>query len=210
VTLYGTQSRSRICPATPMGRTPRLHGQSRHSFVTMVFPRQCPSETWLTVDGQISDPTWPRMLAGATALQMAEVPGHLTACPAERIGADRLARSRPSGRFASAERIVDLGARAHEKLIEDRLRASAICFPLPQRKAVRLGTRLQMLSTLLRTVFSTMGLGLRWSMERVDPMRAMRRSPSRISPRKNVRPSWIPSNSAIALVSIPTCHHICR
>jgi len=119
------------------------------NFVTKVLGWARQRETLRIVDDQISNPTWARMLAEATALTLVRSIDYVS----ERPGVYHLAGDGFTSRYAWAKEILKLDPNSHEQVIRDLLPAATADFPGPARRPL--------LSALDCTKFkSTFGLHL--------------------------------------------------
>lgn len=111
-------------------RTAWVYSLRRDSFVTKVLDWARQKETLRIVDDQVSNPTWARMLAEATALILARGLDYLS----ENRGLYHLAGEGFASRYAWAKEILRLDPRAGEPAERDLLPAATADFPSPARR----------------------------------------------------------------------------
>lgn len=105
-----------------------MRGQGGFIAKVLQWPRQ--QETLRMVTDQVSNPTWARMLAEATAHIVARGQGYM----AERKGLYHLAGSGFASRFDWAKEILELDANRHEQKTKELLPALTADFPLPAER----------------------------------------------------------------------------
>ncbi len=105
-----------------------MRGQG--GFITKVLQWSRQQETLRMVTDQVSNPTWARMLAEATAHIVSRGQGYM----AERKGLYHLAGSGFASRFDWAKEILELDANRHEQKTKELLPALTADFPLPAER----------------------------------------------------------------------------
>ena len=86
------------------------------------------------VDDQVSNPTWARMLAEATALLLARGIDNFVPWLTERKGLYHLAGGGHASRYAWAKEILELDPKAREQVTEELLPAATADFPTPAKR----------------------------------------------------------------------------
>jgi len=105
-----------------------MRGQG--GFIAKVLQWSRQQETLRMVTDQVSNPTWARMLAEATAHIVSRGQGYM----AERKGLYHLAGSGFASRFDWAKEILELDANRHEQKTKELLPALTADFPLPAER----------------------------------------------------------------------------
>jgi len=100
------------------------------NFVARVLEWARQRETLRIVNDQISNPTWARMLAEATALTLVHGIDYVS----ERPGVYHLAGDGFTSRYAWAKEILKLDPNSHEQVVRDLLPATTTDFPGPARR----------------------------------------------------------------------------
>jgi dTDP-4-dehydrorhamnose reductase len=108
-------------------RTAWVYSLRRESFVSKVLEWARKNETLRIVDDQVSNPTWARMLAEATAQALVCGPDYLK----ERTGVYHLAGDGHTSRFAWAQEILRLDPARQEQKVKQLLPALTVEFPTP-------------------------------------------------------------------------------
>lgn len=111
-------------------RTAWVYSLRRDSFVSKVWQWARRNETLKLVDDQISNPTWARMLAEATAQIMARGLDHMR----ERSGLYHLAGGGFASRLEWARLILSLDPRKEEQVVKELLPARTSEFPAPAER----------------------------------------------------------------------------
>jgi dTDP-4-dehydrorhamnose reductase len=112
-------------------RTSWVYSLRRPSFVTKVLSWARKNRSLRIVTDQVSNPTWCRMLAEATAQVLACGGGNAAAWLSEHSGLYHLAGSGFASRFDWARAILALDPDKGEQLAEEVLPAASADFPTP-------------------------------------------------------------------------------
>jgi dTDP-4-dehydrorhamnose reductase len=115
-------------------RTSWVYSLRRDSFVTKALQWARQNTTLRLVTDQVSNPTWARMLAEATALLLAAGPKDLTAWVRERRGLYHLAGDGYASRKEWAEAVLALDPNPQEQIVTEILPALTTEFPTPARR----------------------------------------------------------------------------
>jgi dTDP-4-dehydrorhamnose reductase len=111
-------------------RTAWVYSTRRDSFVTRVLGWARKQERLRIVDDQVSNPTWARSLAEATAMILGRGRDYV----AERRGLYHLAGGGFASRYDWAKEILRLDPHAEEQVVKDALPALTSEFPTPARR----------------------------------------------------------------------------
>jgi dTDP-4-dehydrorhamnose reductase len=112
-------------------RTSWVYSLRKGGFVNKVMKWAREQKVLSVVDDQISNPTWARMLAEATAQVVAQGDHHLVDFMQENSGLYHLAGSGWVTRYEWAKRILALDPKMKEHAVEDIRPAKTIDFPTP-------------------------------------------------------------------------------
>jgi dTDP-4-dehydrorhamnose reductase len=115
-------------------RTAWVYSLRRDSFVSKVLGWARKNETLRVVDDQVSNPTWARVLAEATALILARAGDNFLPWLAERKGLYHLAGDGFASRYAWAQEILKLDPRKQEQRVKQLLPARSLDFPTPAQR----------------------------------------------------------------------------
>ena len=115
-------------------RTAWVYSLRRDSFVSKVLGWARRNETLRVVDDQVSNPTWARVLAEATALILARAGDNFLPWLAERKGLYHLAGDGFASRYAWAQEILKLDPRKQEQRVKQLLPARSLDFPTPAQR----------------------------------------------------------------------------
>lgn len=115
-------------------RTSWVYSLRRESFVTKVLTWARQQESLQIVADQVSNPTWSRMLAEATAQLIAQAGRDTQGWLGERSGLYHLAGEGYVSRFDWAREIVALYPRKEELTVREILPARTEDFPTPARR----------------------------------------------------------------------------
>lgn len=115
-------------------RTSWVYSLRRESFVTKVLSWARKHAELRIVDDQISNPTWCRMLAEATASLLATTGGNYNGWVNERRGVYHLAGDGYTSRYEWARKILEFDPDRGQQAVEDLLPAKTIDYPTPARR----------------------------------------------------------------------------
>ena len=115
-------------------RTAWVYSMRRPSFVTKVLEWARKQETLRVVTDQISNPTWARMLAEATALLLARAEPDMMGWMRERSGLYHLAGSGFTSRLEWAEEIIKNDPNPEEQIVSRLEPALTADFPSPTER----------------------------------------------------------------------------
>ena len=115
-------------------RTAWVYSLRRDSFISKVLQWARQNGTLKIVDDQISNPTWARMLAQATALLLARAGNDLHPWLAERKGLYHLAGDGYVSRLEWARKILELDPHRDEQVCKEILPALTSDFPTPAQR----------------------------------------------------------------------------
>ena len=117
-------------------RTSWVYSLRRDSFVTKVLGWARQNTTLRVVEDQVSNPTWARMLAEATAQLLAAAKRQHEGLDwlAERSGLYHLAGSGYASRLEWAQAILELDPRPQEQQVRQLIPARSDEFPTPARR----------------------------------------------------------------------------
>ncbi len=129
--LEGEQAALQAGDAVIVLRTAWVYSTRRDSFVTKVLQWARRQTTLRVVDDQVSNPTWARALAEASALLLARGGEDWLAWLRERRGLYHLAGSGSASRYRWAQAILECDPDSHEQTVKELLPASTAEFPAP-------------------------------------------------------------------------------
>ena len=112
-------------------RTSWVYSLRKGGFVNKVMKWAREQKIMRVVDDQISNPTWARMLAEATAQVVAQGDHHLIDFMQEKAGLYHLAGSGWVNRYEWTKRILALDPKMREHVMEELRPAKTIDFPTP-------------------------------------------------------------------------------
>ena len=115
-------------------RTAWVYSLRRDSFISKVLQWARQNETLKIVDDQVSNPTWARMLAQATALLLARAGNNFYPWLAERKGLYHLAGDGFASRLEWARKILALDPHRDEQICKEILPALTSDFPTPAQR----------------------------------------------------------------------------
>ena len=132
--LTGEQAVQSIGGAYLILRTAWVYSTRRDSFISKVLQWARQNETLKIVDDQVSNPTWARMLAQATALSLARAGNNFYPWLAGRKGLYHLAGDGYVSRLDWARQILALDAHREEQVCKEILPALTSDFPAPAQR----------------------------------------------------------------------------
>jgi len=132
--LEGEQAVQQIGGAYLILRTSWVYSLRRDSFVTKVLGWARKQRTLRLVNDQISNPTWCRMLAEASAQLMVNGGEGFVSWLGERSGLYHLAGSGFASRLEWGKMILKFDPRPEEQVVQEILPASSAEFPTPARR----------------------------------------------------------------------------
>jgi len=132
--LTGEQAVQSIGGAYLILRTAWVYSTRRDSFISKVLQWARQNETLKIVDDQVSNPTWARMLAQATALSLARAGNNFYPWLAGRKGLYHLAGDGYVSRLDWARQILALDAHREEQVCKEILPALTSDFPTPAQR----------------------------------------------------------------------------
>jgi dTDP-4-dehydrorhamnose reductase len=115
-------------------RTSWVYSLRRDSFVTKVLGWAREHTSLRIVDDQISNPTWCRMLAEATAMLLTNAGSKPAGWIKERCGLYHLAGSGYASRMEWARKILEFDPRSDEQIVEEIHPAQTSEFPSPTER----------------------------------------------------------------------------
>jgi dTDP-4-dehydrorhamnose reductase len=115
-------------------RTSWVYSLRRDSFVTKVLGWAREHMSLRIVDDQISNPTWCRMLAEATAMLLTNAGSKPAGWIKERYGLYHLAGSGYASRLEWARKILEFDPRSDEQIVEEIHPAQTSDFPSPTER----------------------------------------------------------------------------
>jgi dTDP-4-dehydrorhamnose reductase len=115
-------------------RTSWVYSLRRDSFVTKVLGWAREHMSLRIVDDQISNPTWCRMLAEATAMLLTNAGSKPAGWIKERYGLYHLAGSGYASRLEWARKILEFDPRSDEQIVEEIHPAQTSEFPSPTER----------------------------------------------------------------------------
>ncbi len=132
--LAGEQAIEEIGGAYLIFRTSWVYSLRRDSFVTKVLGWARKQTVLQVVSDQVSNPTWCRMLAEATAQILAEAGELPTGWVKERHGLYHLAGSGFTSRLDWAKKILEFDPYPDEQVVQDLQPALTSDFPTPAQR----------------------------------------------------------------------------
>ena len=132
--LAGEQAIEEIGGAYIIFRTSWVYSLRRDSFVTKVLGWARKQTVLQVVSDQVSNPTWCRMLAEATAQVLAKAGELRTGWMKERHGLYHLAGSGFTSRFDWAKKILEFDPYPDEQVVQDLQTALTSDFPAPAQR----------------------------------------------------------------------------
>jgi len=132
--LAGEQAIQSIGGAYLILRTAWVYSTRRDSFISKVLQWARQNETLKIVDDQVSNPTWARMLAQATALSLARAGNNFYPWLAGRKGLYHLAGDGVASRLDWARKILELDPHRDEQVCKEILPALTSDFPTPAQR----------------------------------------------------------------------------
>lgn len=115
-------------------RTAWVYSLRRDSFVTKVLHWAREQRTMRIVSDQVSNPTWARALAEATAKIFSAGGDDITGWTKERAGLYHLAGDGYASRFEWAREILRLDPRPEEHKVKELVPAKTVDFPTPSQR----------------------------------------------------------------------------
>ena len=132
--LTGEQAVQSIGGAYLILRTAWVYSTRRDSFISKVLQWARQNETLKIVDDQVSNPTWARMLAQATALSLARAGNNFYPWLIERKGLYHLAGDGVASRLEWSRKILELDPHRDEQVCKEILPALTSDFPTPAQR----------------------------------------------------------------------------
>lgn len=132
--LAGEKAIEAVSGAYLILRTSWVYSLRKDSFVTKVLGWARQHKLLRVVDDQISNPTWCRMLAEATAILLANAGRNHTGWIKERRGLYHLAGSGYASRLEWARKILELDPQFDEQIVEEIHPAQTSDFPSPAER----------------------------------------------------------------------------
>jgi dTDP-4-dehydrorhamnose reductase len=132
--LDGERAIQQIGGAYLILRTSWVYSLRRDSFVTKVLSWSRQQKTLRVVADQVSNPTWARMLAEATAQLLAKAGTRPARWVSQYSGLYHLAGFGYASRLDWAKAILDADSRPAEQLTQEILPAQTADFPTPARR----------------------------------------------------------------------------
>jgi dTDP-4-dehydrorhamnose reductase len=135
--IYGQSKLAGECAIQEVGgsylilRTSWVYSLRRDSFVTKVLEWSRTQTSLRIVSDQVSNPTWCRMLAEATAQLLAMAGRDVAGWLGERRGIYHLAGSDRASRFEWARAILEMDPRREEQTVDEVQPALTTEFPTP-------------------------------------------------------------------------------
>lgn len=127
--LGGERAIEEVDPAYMIFRTSWVYSLRRESFVTKVLDWARAQSELRIVDDQVSNPTWCRTLAGATALLLAKSGSNPAAWINERRGLYHLAGDGFASRLEWAKLILDLDPHRDQQVVSSLESAKTSDYP---------------------------------------------------------------------------------
>ena len=131
-------------------RTAWVYSLRRPCFVTKVLQWARENETLRIVDDQISNPTWARMLAEATAQVIAQGRGEPVEYIREKSGLYHLAGGGSCSRYEWAKTILEMDPYKEEQVVKELLPAKGRDFPTPAKRPLNSGLIITKVNSLFR------------------------------------------------------------
>jgi len=132
--LGGERAIEEVDPAYLIFRTSWVYSLRRESFVTKVLDWARTKSELRIVDDQVSNPTWCRTLAGATALLIAKSGNNPAAWINERRGLYHLAGDGFASRLEWAKLILDLDPQRDQQVVSSLEPAKTSEYPTPAQR----------------------------------------------------------------------------
>ena len=132
--LAGEEAIERVGGAYIILRTSWVYSLRRDSFVTKVLQWSRQQTALRMVTDQVSNPTWSRMLAEATALVLAKGGENVVDWVAERSGVYHLAGSGYASRLEWGQAILRCDPHSEEQTAREILPALTADFPTPAQR----------------------------------------------------------------------------
>lgn len=132
--LGGERAIEEVDPAYLIFRTSWVYSLRRESFVTKVLDWARTQSELRIVDDQVSNPTWCRTLAGATALLLAKSGNKPAAWINERRGLYHLAGDGFASRLEWAKLILDLDPQRGQQVVSSLEPAKTSEYPTPAQR----------------------------------------------------------------------------
>jgi dTDP-4-dehydrorhamnose reductase len=132
--LAGEEGIKEADPAYLILRTSWVYSLRRDSFVTKVLGWSRTQPELRIVDDQVSNPTWSRVLAGATALLLAKAGKYPMEWINERRGLYHLAGDGYASRLEWAKGILDFDPQRNEQIVSSIKPAKTRDFPTPAER----------------------------------------------------------------------------
>jgi dTDP-4-dehydrorhamnose reductase len=132
--LGGERAIEEVDPAYLIFRTSWVYSLRRESFVTKALDWARAQSELRIVDDQISNPTWCRTLAGATAMLIAKSGNNPEAWINERRGLYHLAGDGFASRLEWAKLILDLDPHRDQQVVSSLESAKTSDYPTPAQR----------------------------------------------------------------------------
>jgi dTDP-4-dehydrorhamnose reductase len=132
--LGGERAIQEIDPAYLIFRTSWVYSLRRENFVTKVLGWARTQSELRIVDDQVSNPTWCRTLAGATALLLAKSGNNSAAWINERRGMYHLAGDGYASRLEWAKLILDFDSQHDQQVVSSLEPAKTSDYPTPAQR----------------------------------------------------------------------------
>lgn len=132
--LAGEKAIEEVDPAYLTFRTSWVYSLRRDSFVTKVLGWARTQSELRIVDDQVSNPTWCRMLASATALLLSRAGENPVAWINERRGLYHLAGDGYASRLEWAKLILDLDPERRQQVVSKLEAAKTSDYPTPAQR----------------------------------------------------------------------------
>lgn len=132
--LAGERAIAEVDAATLVFRTSWVYSLRRDSFVTKVLDWARTQSELRIVDDQVSNPTWCRMLAEATALLLAKSGNNPAAWINERRGLYHLAGDGFASRLEWAKLILDYDPQRDQQVVSSLEPAKTSDYPTPAKR----------------------------------------------------------------------------
>jgi dTDP-4-dehydrorhamnose reductase len=132
--LAGERAIEEVDPAYLTFRTSWVYSLRRDSFVTKVLTWARAQSELRIVDDQVSNPTWCRTLAGATALLLAKAGENPAGWVNERRGLYHLAGDGFASRLEWAKKILDFDPQQEQQVVANIEAAKTTDYPTPAER----------------------------------------------------------------------------
>ena len=132
--LGGERAIEEVDPAYLIFRTSWVYSLRRESFVTKALDWARAQSELRIVDDQVSNPTWCRTLAGATAMLLAKSGNNPAAWINERRGLFHLAGDGFASRLEWAKLILDLDPQRDQQVVSSLESAKTSEYPTPAQR----------------------------------------------------------------------------